>query len=61
MGGMIPLGDASRRLSRWPVITILIIVLNAYVFACELRYGDQFIYGYSAIPAFIVAGDSPRR
>jgi membrane associated rhomboid family serine protease len=53
---MIPLGDASRRPRRWPVITIIIIVLNAYVFTRELMYGDAFIYYFSAIPARITAG-----
>ena len=53
MGGMIPLFDASRRLRRWPVITILIILLNVYVFTRELIYGDAFIYYFSAIPVRI--------
>ena len=56
MGGMIPLGDASRRLRRWPVVTILIILLNVYVFTRELIYGDAFIYYFSAIPVRITSG-----
>ena len=32
MGGMIPLGDASRRLRRWPVVTVGLIVANVWVF-----------------------------
>ena len=56
MGGMIPLGDASRRLRRWPIVTILVILLNAYVFTRELIYGDQFIYYFSAIPVYIASG-----
>ena len=56
MGGMIPLGDVSRRLRRWPVVTIALILLNAWVFTRELLYGDAFIYAFSAIPARIVAG-----
>jgi membrane associated rhomboid family serine protease len=56
MGGMIPLGDASRRQARWPIVTILLIVLNVYVFFCELMYGDAFVLKWSAIPAEIVSG-----
>ena len=40
MGGLIPLGDASRPPTRFAVVTILIIVLNAWVFMQELTYGD---------------------
>ena len=32
MGGLIPLGDVSRRPARIPVVTILIILVNAFVF-----------------------------
>ncbi|HEX3569845.1 MAG TPA: rhomboid family intramembrane serine protease [Acidobacteriaceae bacterium] len=56
MGGMIPLGDASRRLQRWPVVTIVLILANIYVFTRELIYGDSFVYHFSAIPVYIVAG-----
>jgi len=56
MGGMIPLGDASRRTARWPVVTTLLIAANAYVFFLELTNGQQFVYGHSAIPARIAAG-----
>lgn len=56
MGGMIPLGDASRRTRRWPVVTLLLIAVNAYVFAQELLIGDAFVFQWSAIPARIVAG-----
>ena len=56
MGGLIPLGDASRRTTRTPLITILLIVVNALVFFCELTYGDAFIETYSIIPAAITSG-----
>ena len=54
--GMIPLGDASRRLERWPVVTVGLIAANAWAFWLELQYGQRFIYMYSVIPARIVAG-----
>ena len=56
MGGMIPLGDASRRTSRWPIITALLIAVNVYVFTRELMYGQVFVYQWSVIPAEIVSG-----
>src|ERR1035438_7861029 len=56
MGGMIPLGDASRRPSRWPIITVLLIAVNVYVFMRELMYGEVFVYQWSVIPAKIVSG-----
>lgn len=58
MGGMIPLGDASRRLRRWPVVTVLIIVANAWVFWQEIVSGPRFVYMWSVIPARITAGYS---
>ena len=56
MGGMIPLGDASRRSARWPAVTVGLIAGNAWVFVLELMYGQRFVYGHSVIPARIAAG-----
>src|SRR5580693_8980945 len=56
MGGLIPLGDASRRTTRFPVITALLIVVNALVFLEELKYGDAFVSQWSVIPAQITSG-----
>jgi len=56
MGGMIPLGDASRRPARIPVVTILIILVNGFVFVQELLGGDAFVSTWSAIPAQIFSG-----
>ena len=56
MGGMIPLGDASRRLRYWPIVTVLIIAANAWVFWQEIVYGPRFVYAWSVIPAYIMAG-----
>jgi len=56
MGGMIPLGDASRRPTRIPVVTIFIILVNGLVFVQELMGGDAFVMRWSAIPAQIVSG-----
>jgi membrane associated rhomboid family serine protease len=53
---MIPLSDASRRLKRFPVATIVIILLNTLVFMLELIGGDAFVKQWSVIPADIVAG-----
>jgi len=56
---MFPLQDESRRPSRTPVVTLLIIGLNAFVFVLELTGGDDFVRQWSAIPADIVAGRHP--
>jgi rhomboid family protein len=56
MGGMVPLGDASRRPARAPIVTALIILVNAFVFVLELMRGDAFVTQWSAIPAQIVSG-----
>ena len=56
MGGLIPLTDASRRPVRIPVITGLIIVVNAIVFGLELVHGEPFVMQWSVIPAQISSG-----
>ena len=52
----IPLRDVTRRPAHRPVITVLIIAANAFVFFLELAGGDAFINRWSVIPANIVAG-----
>jgi membrane associated rhomboid family serine protease len=56
MGGLIPIGDASRRPRRFAVVTTLIVVLNVYVFLKELMYGDAFVSAWSAIPVRVLHG-----
>jgi membrane associated rhomboid family serine protease len=56
MGGLIPLSDVSRRPTRLPVVTGLIIVVNVFVFLLELMRGDVFVMQWSAIPAQITSG-----
>jgi rhomboid family protein len=56
MGGVIPLGDATRRPTRFPVVTASIILVNALVFVAELWGGDAFVTRWSLVPADIVAG-----
>jgi len=53
---MIPLGDESRRPSRFPIVTASIIALNALAFILELSGGEAFVTRWSVIPAEIVAG-----
>jgi len=53
---MIPLGDASRRLTSAPVVTILLIAINVIVFLVELAAGDKFVIQWSVTPADIWAG-----
>jgi hypothetical protein len=56
MGGMVPLGDATRRPARVPLVTALIIFVNALVFVLELMRGETFVMQWSAVPAQIVSG-----
>jgi membrane associated rhomboid family serine protease len=56
VGGLIPLGDASRPPTRFAVVTVLIIVLNVYVFLQQLTYGDPYTYQWAVIPVRIVNG-----
>ena len=56
MGGMIPLGVASRRPRRSAVITALLIVTNVFVFILELEGGQHFVLQWSAIPIRVMHG-----
>ena len=56
MGGLIPLSDASRQTRRSPIVTRVIVVVNAIVFIFELMGGETFVRRWSVIPADIAAG-----
>jgi membrane associated rhomboid family serine protease len=53
---MIPLSDASRQPTSFPVVTTAIIAANAIVFTLELTGGDAFVKQWAMVPADIVAG-----
>src|SRR5208282_4900656 len=53
---MIPLEDESRHPARFPVVTAVIIALNALAFILELMNGDAFVIQWSVVPADVVAG-----
>jgi membrane associated rhomboid family serine protease len=53
---MIPLSDSDRRPLRFPVITALIIGVNAVMFILELINGQPFIVRWSLIPSEIASG-----
>lgn len=53
---MIPLSDASRRPTRFPIVTLTIVVVNVVVFLLELSYGDAFVRKWTLVPADISAG-----
>ena len=53
---MIPLSDADRRPVNFPVMTVLLILVNFIVFFFELAGGDAFISRWSLVPASITAG-----
>jgi len=56
VGGLIPLGDASRRPRSFAAVTTLIILVNVFVFFKELSHGNAFINAWSTIPIRIVHG-----
>jgi membrane associated rhomboid family serine protease len=56
VGTVIPLGNASRRTRRFALVTVLIIVANAYVFLRELQGGNAFVQHWAVIPAEIASG-----
>ncbi len=53
---MIPIGDASRRPVRLPLITWAIIAANVAMYLLELSHGEAFIVRWSVIPKDIAAG-----
>ena len=56
MVAVIPLGDVSRRPTRFPLVTACVVALNVGAFALELTNGDTFIARWSVIPSDIVSG-----
>jgi len=56
VGTVVPLSDASRRPTHFPVLTTSIIVVNVVVFLAELMRGDAFVLKWSLVPADIFAG-----
>ena len=52
----IPLRDVTRTPRHRPVVTFLIIAVNALVFLRELAGGDAFVQRWSVIPANVVSG-----
>jgi membrane associated rhomboid family serine protease len=53
---VIPLNDASRRPTTFPIVTLSIIIVNFAVFVVELMNGDAFVEKWSVIPAHISSG-----
>jgi len=53
---LIPLADASRRPTTFPVVTLSIIIINVVVFIFELAYGEPFVAKWALVPADISSG-----
>lgn len=51
---MIPLGDSSRRPINFPIMTLTIIGVNAFVFILELLEGEAFILRWAVVPADVM-------
>lgn len=56
MAAVIPLTDASRRPVHFPFATLVLILINVFIFICELASGDEFVKQWAAVPADITAG-----
>ena len=56
MAAVFPLGDATRKPTRFPAVTVTLIAINVAVFIAELSGGESFIAHWSVVPADIVAG-----
>jgi len=56
VGTVIPLSDASRRPTHFPIATALILAINVLVFIAELSGGEAFVLKWSAVPADIISG-----
>jgi len=56
MGTLIPLVDVSRPTRRFALVTLLIIVANAFVFLRELVEGNAFVRHWAVIPIRIEHG-----
>jgi membrane associated rhomboid family serine protease len=56
MAAVIPLNDASRRPTRFPIVTAAIVLLNVLAFLLELSRGEAFVDRWAVIPADIASG-----
>jgi len=54
---MIPLGDVDRKPRSFPLITMLIIGANVFMFSLELILGPKFIRDWILVPAEISSGE----
>jgi len=53
---MMPLGDETRKLERFPIITGALIATNALCFLAEITLGQTFVLRWSVIPQDVTAG-----
>ena len=53
---MIPLKDIDRKQISFPLITVMIIGLNAFMFLLELSGGEDFVVRWSLIPSDFISG-----
>lgn len=56
MATVIPLSDASRRPTHFPVVTTFIVAINVLVFIRELFGGEAVVHQWAMIPADIASG-----
>jgi membrane associated rhomboid family serine protease len=52
---MFPIGDDDSRRRSWPVVTVVLIVINVAVFLLELQAGNAFIEKWAFVPSRFAA------
>jgi membrane associated rhomboid family serine protease len=53
---MIPLGDATRRPARFPLVTVALIVANILVFIWEIGADEAAVIRFAVVPAALMHG-----
>jgi membrane associated rhomboid family serine protease len=52
---MFPIGDDDSARRSWPIVTVILIAINAVVFLLELQAGDAFIQKWAFVPSRFAA------
>jgi membrane associated rhomboid family serine protease len=56
---LLPIGDDNTKRVSFPIVTIVLIAVNAIIFFLELQRGDTFVIKYSVIPLDFASGIPP--
>jgi membrane associated rhomboid family serine protease len=53
---LLPVGDDNTQRISFPVVTLILIAINVYVFYLEMTHGEQWVIQYSVVPADLLSG-----